>query len=403
MRSDVLSESDCQFTCGRIACPHGHLPIRTVILRISLFLLLWAFAPQLFGQTSVYLNLMEAAQARTSAHAAHVHAAISDSNDAILSGKIPIEQLHRGGYKVIGGISDSPDELRDLVHTGIDGYITDRPDILIGVLEKEISAAKSADEKHRLEAFDVEAHRGGRGLRPESTLPSFENGLDLGATSLEMDTGVSADNISVVWHDESYDSKMCRRVDDRHYANEDNYWIRDKKVAEIQGELICDKTPFSPNQKNDLSLSPVSVAFARVEHLPSPYSPLTLDQVFRFVRFYRTYYSSGQGKRYLRAKQRVAEAERVRFDIETKLIPDFLPDGNGKLQRTKNHTAEPEASVKALCPTVFRNHMEARSEVQSFDFRTLRLVEDEFPALPTYYLTSNPALFAFQTRETNGR
>ncbi len=67
----------------------------------------------------------------------------------------------------------------------------------------------------------MEAHRGGRGLRPENTLPSFENGLDLGVTTLEMDTGVSADNVSIVWHDEYFDSKMCRRVDGRPYADED--------------------------------------------------------------------------------------------------------------------------------------------------------------------------------------
>lgn len=41
--------------------------------------------------------------------------------------------------------------------------------------------------------------------------------------------------------------------------------------------------------------------------------------------------------------------------------------------------------------------MQERSEVQSFDFRTLRLVEEQFPFLPTYYLTSNPALLKFQT------
>jgi len=34
--------------------------------------------------------------------------------------------------------------------------------------------------------------------------------------------------------------------------------------------------------------------------------------------------------------------------------------------------------------------MEGRSEVQSFDFRTLQLVEEQFPKIPTYYLTASP-------------
>ena len=34
--------------------------------------------------------------------------------------------------------------------------------------------------------------------------------------------------------------------------------------------------------------------------------------------------------------------------------------------------------------------MESRAEVQSFDFRTLILVEEQFPKIPTYYLTGAP-------------
>jgi glycerophosphoryl diester phosphodiesterase len=35
--------------------------------------------------------------------------------------------------------------------------------------------------------------------------------------------------------------------------------------------------------------------------------------------------------------------------------------------------------------------MEARSEIQSFDFRTLLLTEQQHPKIPTYYLTGDPA------------
>ena len=34
--------------------------------------------------------------------------------------------------------------------------------------------------------------------------------------------------------------------------------------------------------------------------------------------------------------------------------------------------------------------MESRAEVQSFDFRTLQLIEEQFPKIPTYYLTGAP-------------
>ncbi|MHA4899838.1 glycerophosphodiester phosphodiesterase family protein, partial [Enterococcus faecium] len=40
------------------------------------------------------------------------------------------------------------------------------------------------------QAFDLEAHRGGRGLMPENSLPAFANALSLGVTTLELDTGM---------------------------------------------------------------------------------------------------------------------------------------------------------------------------------------------------------------------
>ncbi len=38
-------------------------------------------------------------------------------------------------------------------------------------------------------AFDIEAHRGGRALFPENTLPSFANALSMGVDTLELDIG----------------------------------------------------------------------------------------------------------------------------------------------------------------------------------------------------------------------
>ena len=50
-------------------------------------------------------------------------------------------------------------------------------------------------------AFDIEAHRGGRALFPENTLPSFANALTMGVTTLELDIGVTRDGAIVVSHE----------------------------------------------------------------------------------------------------------------------------------------------------------------------------------------------------------
>src|SRR3954471_3772706 len=42
-------------------------------------------------------------------------------------------------------------------------------------------------------AFDLQGHRGTRGLAPENTLPAFERALSIGVTTLELDVGLTAD------------------------------------------------------------------------------------------------------------------------------------------------------------------------------------------------------------------
>jgi len=49
--------------------------------------------------------------------------------------------------------------------------------------------------------FDLQGHRGARGLAPENTLPAFAAALSLGVSTLELDVGVSADGVVVIAHD----------------------------------------------------------------------------------------------------------------------------------------------------------------------------------------------------------
>lgn len=57
--------------------------------------------------------------------------------------------------------------------------------------------------------FDLQGHRGCRGLMPENTLPSFEKAVDLGVTTLELDLAVTADNQLVVSHEPWLSSEIC--------------------------------------------------------------------------------------------------------------------------------------------------------------------------------------------------
>ena len=128
--------------------------------------------------------------------------------------------------------------------------------------------------------------------------------MDVGITTIETDTGVTTDHVSLIWHDQFLNPQSCRRADGQPYTLEKRVYIRDLSMAQAQATYVCDKLHFGPDQKNDLSLSPVAVAFAAHEHLMSPYVPTYVEQLFRFTRFYTEYYRSGPGKSHPQAAQR---------------------------------------------------------------------------------------------------
>lgn len=349
--------------------------------------------------TDPYLALMTAARAHAKAHGAATP--VLSPEDKVLLGDHPeldVTALHKAGFRIDPWNPNDPPTIRHLIRQRVDGLISDRPDILQQVLKEEKAA--HPEDAAFFRTFDVAGHRGARGLRPENTLPAFEAGLDHLVTTLETDTGVTTDHVSLIWHDQFLNPQSCRHADGTPYTLENRAYTRDLSLAEAQSTFICDKlhTAQFPNQKNDLALSPVAVAFAAQEHLIDPYVPTHAEQLFRFTRFYADYYRTGPGKSHPEAAARAANAARVRFNIETKILP--LPnDPPGRSltglptpthgDPTTNHTVDPQTFVTTLCGAIMRNHMEHRAEVQSFDFRTLILVEEQFPKIQTYYLTGD--------------
>jgi glycerophosphoryl diester phosphodiesterase len=57
--------------------------------------------------------------------------------------------------------------------------------------------------------FDVEGHRGARGMYPENSLPAFIFAIDQGVTTLELDVVISADGQVVVSHEPWMNPDIC--------------------------------------------------------------------------------------------------------------------------------------------------------------------------------------------------
>lgn len=61
--------------------------------------------------------------------------------------------------------------------------------------------------------FDVQGHRGARGLKPENTIPAFLAALDYGVTTVELDLAVTKDKQLVVSHEPWMSSVICLTPD----------------------------------------------------------------------------------------------------------------------------------------------------------------------------------------------
>ncbi len=57
--------------------------------------------------------------------------------------------------------------------------------------------------------FDVQGHRGARGLMPENSIPAFMVALDSGVTTIEMDLAITKDKQVIVSHDAWMHSDFC--------------------------------------------------------------------------------------------------------------------------------------------------------------------------------------------------
>ena len=63
--------------------------------------------------------------------------------------------------------------------------------------------------------FDLQGHRGARGLWPENSLAGFQAAIALGVTSIELDVVVTADGVPVVYHDLALNPDFTRGADGR--------------------------------------------------------------------------------------------------------------------------------------------------------------------------------------------
>jgi len=208
--------------------------------------------------------------------------------------------------------------------------------------------------------FDLEGHRGARGLRPEDTLPAFRKALDIGVRTLELDTGVTKDGVVIVSHERFIAPLVCTDTapvtpGDPQYPYVGKLY-HELTYAQVETVDCGSRHPVDPT---------TDPYYASQLPVPGTRIP-TLDQVFRLVE-----------RRH---------ASHVQLNIETKIDPTH-PD----------ETLPPGAFTRADL-AVIRRHRDgiARSLLQSFDWRTLDVARRLAPQLRRVALVGTDTVQAGQ-------
>ena len=179
--------------------------------------------------------------------------------------------------------------------------------------------------------FDLQGHRGARGLAPENTIPAFRRALAIGVTTLEMDVVISADGQVVVSHEPWMNPALCSLPSGAPVPEAD---ARDHNLFRM---------PYAEIERYDCGRRR-HPAFPRQE--PQPASKPLLRDVIEMAEAYATDH----------------DRPPVFYNIEIKSRPEW--DGTF-------HPA-PKAFAKRVLATVHEGEVAARTTIQSFDARALR-------------------------------
>ena len=193
--------------------------------------------------------------------------------------------------------------------------------------------------------FDLQGHRGARGLLPENTIPAFLLALDLGVTTLELDTVISQDGEVVVSHDPWMSETFC--------TTPDGQPVEEAKAHRLYAMPYAEIARYDCGQR------------------PNPRFP---EQQLRPAQ-----------KPLLREVIRAAEAHAqanglapVRYNVETKARPEW----------DDTFTPQPERFARLLYEVLEREGVAERTILQSFDVRTLQVSRREKWPMPLALLVA---------------
>lgn len=194
-------------------------------------------------------------------------------------------------------------------------------------------------------SFDLEGHRGCRGLMPENTIPAFLKAIDIGVTTLEMDAVITKDSQVVISHDLYFDHFITTKPDGTYVTpdEEENLKIYGMTYDEVK--------------QYDVGMKPYP-AFPEEQKIPAV-KPLLKDVIDSVEDYTKSHHK-----------------HEMFYNIETKCTPEgdniFHP--------------EPSRFVDLLMDVIYNKNIADRVIIQSFDIRSLQYLHQKDSTIKTALL-----------------
>lgn len=195
------------------------------------------------------------------------------------------------------------------------------------------------------ENFDIQGHRGCRGLYPENSIPAFLHAIELGVTTLELDVVISKDQQVLVSHEPWISPVICKAPDG----------------SELDESL--DHSALNIYQMNYSEIAQYDCGSKQVEAFPDqkklavskPLLSEVIDSVEAFLE---------------------SRGETIFYNIETK----------SQLERDNLYHPPPNEFVSLLLEVIQQKGIQERVIIQSFDPRTIQAIHTQAPAISTALL-----------------
>lgn len=196
--------------------------------------------------------------------------------------------------------------------------------------------------------FDVQGHRGARGLKPENTIPAFLSALDTGVTTLEMDVVITKDKQVILSHEPWMSASICLDPAGNPLTakEEKKYNLYQMTYAEVR-KFDCG------SKQNE--------RFPGQEKIPVS-KPLLQDVIIAVEHYIKNY-----------------TIYEVDYNIEIK----SSPEGDNKFH-------PPIGEYSDLVYTLLDEYLPMeRVVIQSFDFRVLKYWHEKYPEVRLAALVEN--------------